>query len=496
MPQHELSSKQLEKHVLAGTIRNPQIFADIDIRTTENDFVESVHRTLWSVLRTSLLANEKVDAVILAQKLQNLGIKFRHEINIFDYLDTFTTTQITAAATIEAAKELCKMRVRRELIENAQKEIKYVTENGAESLDKIMAETDKIHNDKIQSYVSVIEPVNIFETLEAKIEGIANNPPNENKSMMGPLMTVNRIYGSLVKPGNINLVVARSGVGKTAWGMFNLIHTAEKYDVPILNCDFSEMSEEELQFRAVCLFTEGKVSMHSLETGEWRKNGEMTKLVRHVWSRVKKIRFHYYDIGSLNPDEIVNLIRRFYYKKVGRDNHLLIHYDYFKAFDFEPHKKEYQIMGTFVQKMKNLIKNDITASLWASLQSNRVGITTNRKIEQLDDSENQNSLSDRIMQQCTHNWILRFKVMEEIQEEAERFGNMKLIDVKKRHLGKDYMDALTPVKMADGSYRNNYVNIKGHSFHFEDRGDLKTMVRTMNQMSTPEEPAENDGELL
>ena len=45
------------------------------------------------------------------------------------------------------------------------------------------------------------------------------------------------MYGSLLRPGNITVIVARSGVGKTQFCIDFVTKTSEKYEVPILHFD-------------------------------------------------------------------------------------------------------------------------------------------------------------------------------------------------------------------------------------------------------------------
>jgi hypothetical protein len=65
--------------------------------------------------------------------------------------------------------------------------------------------------------------------------------------------------------------------------------------------------------------------------------------------------------------------------------------------------------------------------------------------------------------------------MDEIAKEDNRFGNLMMMCVKHRHLGKDYKAALNPVKIG-ASFKRNYINLNVNSFFFEDRGDLSSIA--------------------
>jgi replicative DNA helicase len=330
--------------------------------------------------------------------------------------------------------------------------------------------------------------------VEALVEDLGNKPPDPNDFWYGPMPSINRMYGSLHRPGNVTIVGARTGVGKSAFSMFYNLWLAEKKNVPLLWLDFGEMTIKEIQMRAVTLLTNGQVPVWALESGTWRQNAEWTKLVRESWERVKKMKFYFQDVSNFSPQETISFVRRFSYNKVGRANPFLVVYDYFKPFDTHNYNNpEWKQMGHFLQDIKSFIVNELPISWWGAIQLNRSGITTNKSSDQIDDSENAIGLSDRITQQSSHAFILRFKTMDEIAVEENRFGNMKLINVKHRHLGKDFMDALRPVKVGKKRYIRNYINIEGGSFYYEDRGDMNLAAKVMKeQYDLLEEAKENE----
>lgn len=115
-----------------------------------------------------------------------------------------------------------------------------------------------------------------------------------------------------------------------------------------------------------------------------------------------------------------------------------------------------------------------------SVQSNRYGITTNRRAENTVDDESVVSLSDRIIQFCSHMFHLRRKTLDQIQEEPEGYGTHILSCLKSRHLGSNHHRAIQPVEMPDGSKRNNYINLNINNFDIEEKGDLQDMVDALN----------------
>ena len=66
---------------------------ETDTNITEKDFYQDVHSTIYSVAKQSILNQEKIDKVLIANKIKNLGISFKDEINIFDYVEDLFFTQ-------------------------------------------------------------------------------------------------------------------------------------------------------------------------------------------------------------------------------------------------------------------------------------------------------------------------------------------------------------------------------------------------------------------
>lgn len=205
-------SLQVERHVLSGLLKHQDLFADVDVFLGENDFFNDVHSTIYSVFKNIKHRGENVDKVLLAEKIKNLGISFKDEINIYDYIDNLSFSQITEQATMEACRELVKLRIRREISQTADRLKEYVVKNSDDSLDQIIGNIDQIYNKKISSYNENDVPINIFAEVEDLVEEIGNSP-REDSGLITPYSEFNRMYGGL-KNGNIYAIASRPGQGK------------------------------------------------------------------------------------------------------------------------------------------------------------------------------------------------------------------------------------------------------------------------------------------
>jgi replicative DNA helicase len=481
-------SYELEKQLLAGLIKNPNSFIDICSFVSEKDFYSEdsvLNKTIFTVIKQAIENAEDVDDVIIAQRIQSLGLSFEDNINVADYIRSLGMRKVSESSTVKAAKELKKYTIRREIYESSIDVGKKMKTMPPESsyLD-IVNTADKIYNSKINHYeIGADTPENIYEDMEYLIEERGNNPIKEF-GLMGPHKKVNDIYGSLLRPGNITVIVARSGVGKTQFCMDYSTKVAAQYDIPVLHFDNGEMSKEELMMRQ-CTALSG-VPMHLLENGQWRQCGEaVVQKVRSVWPKVKKMKFFYYNVGGMDVDSMINTLKRFYFSQVGRGNKMIFSFDYIKTTSEKSDKNEWQVVGEMVDKFKKCIQKEMLIDgkpiipMITSVQSNRSGITNNRNSQNIVDDESIVSLSDRIIQFCSHMFILRKKTTDEIQQEASQFGTHKLINIKARHLGSDLVGALEPVLLGD-TLRNNFINLEFKNFAITEKGDLRDVVQFLN----------------
>ena len=85
-----LYSLKVEKYVIGGLLKHPDSLSEVDGFLNVGDFYNEVHQSIFSVIRNSIVAGETVDVVLVANKMSNLGISAKDEVNIFDYLDSLT----------------------------------------------------------------------------------------------------------------------------------------------------------------------------------------------------------------------------------------------------------------------------------------------------------------------------------------------------------------------------------------------------------------------
>ena len=499
----QIYSLRIEKHVLGGVINHPSCFFELDGHITYEDFYSEVHSVTFKVIRSMLLEGEydngKLDPVLISQKIHNLGISFKDDIDIFSYVKSIAFSQITKKHTIESAKELKKLKVRRDTEETGKEIISYARKTGETNLTDFITGADKIYSEKVYEYTGEAEPSNLFEDLEALIEE-RGTQPNSDPGLLTPYEEFNRLYGGL-RPGNLYAIASRPGQGKTTWINDMLFKTSVKNSVPALILD-TEMSKEEMQFRMAASIS--KVPVWFLETGNWRKNKEMISKVRDAFEQIKKFDYTHFHVGNKDIDQVCNTVKRWYYKNVGRGNPCIIGYDYVKLTGEKVDRNwaEYQAIGDKIDKLKKL-SEELACPIITAMQLNRQGESHNRSGNQVVDDSSVISLSDRLQWFASYVAIFRRKTLDEIALDGEEFGTHKLVTIKSRFQGRDaagHQDLVRRV-VEDGSerYVYNYLNFNVDNFDCSEMGSLQTIVQAQREQHILDDqnPSDDDdGELI
>lgn len=483
-----LYSLKLEQHIIAGLLKYPNLFHQISQFLKSDDFGDPslVNPSLYNLIGASVNASEPIDPVLIAQKATSLRLTFEDGISVFDYLQSLGMRGVTEEACIAAAKAVKKYSIRRAIINNAQKLQKEITDLDDDvPFDQIISMSDKIYNNQLDVYFNnVNKPQNVFDDMEQNIEYRGENP-NTDVGILTHLPRLNEIYGSVLRPGNITVIAARYGVGKSSLALEICCKAGAANKIPVLHFDNGEQSLEEIQNR-MCAAISG-VPLYFIESGKWRNNETYTKKVRDVWTQIKDRKFYYYNVGGMDYKEMINCTRRWYYSEVKRGNRMIWSFDYIKMGSAGGAQDMFWAnIGTMLNDMKTFIAKELVfenkpqVTLFTSVQSNRSGISQNRNSADLDESENQIGLSDLIGQICSHLFILRKKTTDEIISEGDHFGTHKLIGLKARHMGINPNRAFDLVCMPDGSKKRNYINLEFKNFCVVEKGDLIDMVDSLD----------------
>lgn len=473
-----LSSIQVEKHVIGGLIQNPEVMSELESFVKDTDFTADPHTVIFSCIRSSFLKNEKLDKILIAQQIHNLGITFKDDINIFDYIGAISCAPITPQATIKAAQELVKLRVLRDVDKTCDEIQKHIHKSVNEELSKTITEADAIYgkNNNIIQYESV--PEDLFSDMYNMIEETGNNPKDET-GLITPYPEFNRMYGGF-RGGNVYAIASRPAQGKTTWLNYTASETGRINDCPVLLLD-TEMSTKEIKFRTAAGFS--GVPLWYLETGNWRKNPEMVKKIRETLKGLtNKYKVYHYHVGNKPVDEVCSLIRRWYLSVVGRGNDCVVCYDYLKLTGekLSNHWVEHQALGEKVDKFKRL-SEELNYPFLTAIQLNRSGENTNRDSKDVADDGSAIAISDRLQWFTTYLGIFRRRTDDEIILDTMDSGTHKLIEIKGRFQGRDaagHQDRIQRI-FPDGTkkYVRNFINFDIQNFRVEEKGSLIDTIK-------------------
>jgi len=466
----ELRSLDLEKTLLAGLIQYPDVYFRVSAFITEKDFTTRLHKFVYKCTSMILDAGGTVSNVIIADKIRAFNATFEDDISVIDYLDAITLVSTKEEHLVETARRLAVKTFLRFIWQKGQDISGYSVETADDTFDDIIKSSDQIyHKDDKYFNNAFNEAENIFEDLEDVIEEFGNNV-RDQVGLYGPHETINRVYGSLCRPGNITIFAARSGVGKTQWMMHYAMQVSNLHDIPVLHLDNGEMSKEELQVRAAAALS--GVSSYYIESGLYRKNKDMLSKIRSIYPLVKKLKYHYFNIAGMSTEQILNFIRKFYFTHVGRGeiDKIITILDYLKIGTERGNEQNWIKMGEMLIKFKNFITTEVPISILAGLQTNRYDITTNKNSRDLTENESVMGLSDLITQNASHLLHLRRKTNDELLEEDQKFGQFKMLCYKARHLGKDRRLELEPVLFPDNTMKKFYINFDIENFNVKEAG--------------------------
>ena len=503
-----IQSLRLEQRLLAGLAKFPKKFYYLEKFIGDEDFTSHSYKKIFYHLKRSILNGDSVDATTLTAKLEAEKLCFLDEqVGTYDFISNLFENPIKEEMVEQTAKDLKPFTARRRIhaafLEGAEK-MKGLKNA---SLDEILSISDKVFNNEITYYDGDSGPENIYDELMEVIEDLGNNPISE-VGFVGPHKRVHEMYGSLLRPGDITVILARSGVGNTKFCMDFCTKGSLKYNnVPILHFDNGEMSKKDLMFRQMSALT--GIPPYYFETGKWRSiewngmsNEQIVSLVRSQWPKVKDMKFFYFNVANYTTEAMIQLIQSFYYSSIGRGNPLIFSFDYIKSpLEGRGSQSQWQEVGTMIQKFKSFIQAELlhegnpVISMITSVQANRSGIVGNRNSSDLPDDAGQVGLSDMITQQCSHMFLLREKTLDEMRNEPD-FGTHKLKPIKTRFLGKSAARATQQIMMPNNRQRKNEVFLEVNGFSVEEKGDL---VDFMNGDRTdnvePIEESDNAGGL-
>lgn len=417
-----------ERAVLSGICQyGEDAYIDCSDILNDNTFTDQFNKHLFRCLqRTFETGIKSIDQTTVVTTASNIGIydvMFSNKKDI-DRLNAYFSFPIKIENVREHAKVIAKLefaRFAQSKMKSGYDDLNQVT--GEEDIDDILGICENKVFELVENLNSASEQntVLITDGSDELLEHLIQNPV-ENVGIPTPFPLYNREIGGGCRRGGVNLISARSKVGKTTFGANVCLHCVKNLKIPVLVLD-SEMSKDDLLFKSLCNLS--KVNLQEIETGTFGKNEYKTRRVYNANSFLKENPyFHYRRIAGKQFNEVLSIIRRWIRTVVGTDengntNDCLVVYDYFKIMNQKDlaDMKEYEAMGYQISTLTDFAK-EYDFSCMAFVQTNRQGSV---------------SQSDRLLWNCHSLTFFERKTPEEIEEDGTENGNRKLRVTDKRY---------------------------------------------------------------
>jgi replicative DNA helicase len=473
MSNSKIRSVDIEKHVLAGFIKNPKVFFDVAHFLSEDDF-SGGHKTIFSIIKSQINKNQPLDPVIISEKVKSLGISFKQDFNVFDYIESLTYLKISAKALVEACKNLKTITIRREISDTALSIAETMANSGDKCADEIITLADKMYNDKVAAYDLEQGPEDLFAGIREMIEERARNPIKET-GYLTPFKLFNKMYGGL-RPGELYAWVSRPKHGKST--ILNHIACQSTLINPNLNALIldTEMQTNVIRFRIASSIT--GIPMWHLETGNYKSNPELLAKWESKKTELAQAskNVQHLQVSGKPVSEIESIIQRWYLGQVGRGNPAIVVYDYIKLTgEADRNKQEYQLIGEKVDRLKELsVRLNIPILTACQL---------NRSAENGNDDSSAIAQSDRLQWFAAYVGIFRRKTIEEQAEDGPQFGTHKMIELASRYQGQQahgHNDLVRVMVNNRPEYRKNFISFNVENFNVEEKGTLQDIINHQN----------------
>jgi len=357
--QQPLYSSEAEKSVLGSILLLPEVFDEVALIISSNDFYDEANRCIYKHLLEMHNAGHSVDPTLLLERLR--AAKQYESVGGGAYLAEIAQQVATAAHAEHYARIVAEKSVLRSLM-------KAGTEIVSDSANAILP-TREILSRAEERIFSILEDrgsgevSSISEVLQESLDRI--DARMENQHAFGGLETGFDDYDELtggLQASELIILAARPSMGKTALAMNICEHVAMQLKVPTLFVSL-EMSALELGDRMLCSIAE--VNGNRLRNGTINTD-ERRKLVK-VAAEVSQAPLYIDDSPSRTMMEIAANARRL----KRRENLGLIVADYLQLIDPDnPRDPRQEQVAKIARRLKGLAR-ELSVPVLCLAQLNR-----------------------------------------------------------------------------------------------------------------------------
>jgi len=270
VPPHNVD---IEQQVLGAMLLSRQAISKALAIVDEQAFYRGRHRHIYQAIARLYEAGEPVDLTLLADELEKMGVL--EECGGVAYLGDIATATGSSVNVEHHARLLLEKAVRRKTISLASQLVTDSYESGDdifESLEQFESELFSLAEGRLQTGFRHIEP--IMHTAYEKIETVSRHE-GEVTGVPSGFQRFDELTAGF-QPGELIVIAARPGMGKTAFILNLTRNAAVQYRLPV-GIFSLEMSSEAVAQRLLCM--EARVDGQSVRTG---------RLSEPLWNRLSR----------------------------------------------------------------------------------------------------------------------------------------------------------------------------------------------------------------
>src|SRR3984957_19832223 len=350
-----------EQSVLGGMLLSKDAIADVLEKLRPGDFYRPAHQNVYDAVLDLYGRGEPADAVTVAAELDRRGMLRR--IGGAPYLHTLISTVPTAANAGYYAEIVAEKALLRRLVEAGTRVVQYGYAGAdgadvAEVVDRAQAEISYVTDRRLSEDFVPLE--DLLQPTMDEIDAIASNG---GLARGGPTGVTELDEGTNgLHPGQMIIVAARPGVGKSTLGLDFMRSCSIKHR--LASVIFSlEMSKSEIVRRL--LSAEAKIKLADMRSGRM-SDDDWTRLARRM-SEISEAPLYIDDSPNLTMMEIRAKARRL---KQRSDLRLVV-VDYLQLMSSGKRVESRQIEVSEFSRHLKLLAKELEVPVIAISQLNR-----------------------------------------------------------------------------------------------------------------------------
>lgn len=287
-----MHNAEAEQSALGGMMLDHRVIADVFEVTSPGDFYEPRHEIIAQAIRRLAGHGQPSDVISVSDELERTGELRR--AGGAEYLHQLTSYVPTAANAGYYAGIVREFSMRRRLREAGLRVAQSALALNADAVDVIEAARAEI--DKALG-TAVVTARPIGDSL-ADLIGTLADPPSYVPTAWD---SINAIVGGL-RPGNMIVVGARPGSGKTVFGLSSATELARHGNVAFCSM---EMSEAELQKRLLAQVGSIRISdlvNHAVDPSDWDR-------IRDAQEKIENLNIYVNDGTDVTVSSIRSFVR-------------------------------------------------------------------------------------------------------------------------------------------------------------------------------------------